>query len=914
MNYHTNQLGSVELFRRALVVGLGAQLIAAPALFAQATSGTAPTEMKKQVVTGSLIPTAETVTAAPVDIITPESIQRSGARTIDEVLRKTPTAIGGGNYGLSQGNGGDGTSAIALRGIPGGTLVLVNGRRTANQDLNAIPFGAVDRIEVLKDGGSSLYGADAVAGVVNIILKKDFNGAEFDASYGNTTSTDAAEQRYSFILGSSTEKTSVLIGGTYYRANSLYSRDRDRSLPDLSDPNNTSGTSNPGRVRTSAGSDPADIIPGGGLVYRGAPGTTGKSLADYTAYNGSTDRFPFPLYTPAIRDSERYSIFGNAEHALFGEHLKFFTDAFYTKSYSYNQLAPTPIVFANQSTLTSPNGIVIPANNPFNPFGIPITTMAYRPVELGPRVDSNDYDIFRFTGGFKGQIGDSSWGWETATLYTTQNGVNLQGNDISRTGLEAAINSTNPATAFNPFGNAANSQAVLDAIRLDHYTFAKDRLFSIDGKVFGELFDLPGGPVQLVVGAEHREETRDYRPDGSLINGDVVGFNSAKPYVGSRDVNGVFYEIKIPILGNDFNFPGGNYFELNHSGRYEDYSDFGTEYTPKIGFLWQPLADKSVALRGSYSESFTAPAFSDLYTPSAESFPELINPVRRDLIKKGVITENDYPVLEQVDTFYTGNPNLKPATAKNLTASIVYTPPALKTVTFGVDWFRLEQSNVAGSVDQFIIDENYRTGGPTDPTALYSNLINYDPATYTYNTLTAPTLNLSKRIVEGFDGSVSYVLATDTAGTFTSTTVFSYFYRFDQENIPGSGIRDRLGDFSQPEAGFGLGSLPRIKGNTSLFWAYRNFEVGPTLNYIGAYLDDVVAGFDREVKAQVTLDFQASYKFTSGWLDKTKLTAGVLNVTDERPPLVEGSFADKYDRDTHDLRGRFWYVQASKKF
>lgn len=901
MNYSTNQPSRVDFYRRVLLVGLGAQLFAVPAL--NAADATAPTEMKKTVITGSLIATAETVTVAPVDIITAEAIERSGTRTIDEIIRKSPSAVGGGNFGISRGNGGDGTAGVSLRGIPGGTLVLINGRRTANQDLNAIPYGAIERVEILKDGGSSLYGADAVAGVVNIILRKDFNGTEVNASYGNTTERDAAEQRYSFITGFGNEKTSVLVGGTYYRANSLYSRDRERSQVDITDANFTSGTSNPGRIQTTL-APVGTALRDTGVVYRGGLGTTGTLPSEYTAFSNKTDRFPFSLFTPAIRDAERYSIFGNAEHSIFSEHLKFFTEGYYTHAYSYNQLAPSPAVFSNLSTATSPTGLVVPATNPFNPFGVGINRLRYRPVELGPRIDSQTFDIFRFVGGFKGQIGETTWNWEAAMLYTVQDGVNLQGNDLSRNGLEAALNSTDPTKAFNPFGNQKNSKAVLDSIRLDHYTFTSSRLFSIDGKVGGEVVDLPGGPAQMVIGGEHREERAKYQPDATLINDNVTAFNAAKPYTGKRDVDGVFYEVKLPVLGNDFSFPGGSYFELNHSGRYESYSDFGTQYTPKVGFLWQPLSDKQLAFRGSYSESFTTPTFGQLYTPNSENYPELLNRYK--------LAAGDPSFNDQIRTFNQGNAKLKPATAKNYTASIVWTPTFIKSATFGLDWFRVEQANIAGSADQFILDENYRTRNDAKP--LFADLIKYDPATLEYISLTSPTLNLSKRIVEGVDVSGAYVLNTDTAGTFTWTTVLSYYYNFQQENVPGTGLRDRLGDFTQPEAGFGLGSLPRLKGNSSLFWSYRNFEFGPTLNYIGAYADDVASGFDREVKAQVTVDLQASYKFTSGWLNDSKMTVGVLNVSDERPPLVSGAFADAYDRDTHDLRGRYVYFQGSKKF
>ncbi len=921
MNTQTKpRLRPVNGFHRALMVGLGINLLTGPTPLAQEPAGPvvdpADGEVRRMnIKTGSLIPTASEVeTPQPILTVTSADLAHYGTGSLERTVAKLSSAMGGGNFGNSRGNGGDGTAAIALRGIDGGTLLLVNGRRMARSDLNAIPTGAVDRIEILKDGGSSTYGADAVAGVVNVILKKDFNGVEISSRYGNTTDKDAGELRWDVILGIANPKTSLLFGASYLHQNGLLSGDRERSRPDISDPNNTSGTSNPGRI-LSTHADPDSALGSSGLVYRGAPGTSSQDLSLYTPYDGSTDRFPYSLYTPAVRPAERWSFFGNGEHAIFGENLKLRVDGFYTKSKSFNQLAPVPIVFNETETPTSPDGIVIPAGNPHNPFGIDIDDAVYRAVELGPRIDSSEYDIVRFVGGFKGQVADSTWHWETAALYGYQDGVNLQGNDISRTALESAVNGTDPRTSFNPFGNAANNRAVVNAIRLDHYTEDEDSLLLLDAMMNGEVYELPGGPIQVGFGGEHREEESIHKPDDTLTSRDVVGFNSDDPFRGSRSINGVFYEVKVPILGQEWALPGAKKLELTHSGRYENYSDFGSTYNPRIAVLYQPI--DSLSVRASVSESFSAPGFDEL-KQNSESYPELINPVRQAGVDAGTFTEEDYPPFEQIRTFYKGNASIKPATAKNYTAGFAWTPPAVKELKIEMDWFRLEQENISSFVDQYIIDENYRTGGPTDPNALYANRIEWDAKTLQYNTLDATALNLSHRVVEGFDLDITYALKTETAGTFTSRTLGSYYYRFEQENIPGEGLRDRLGDFTQPEASFGLGSLPRLKGVTSIFWEYFNFEFGPTLNYVGSYRDslksDPLDTANRRISSWMTLDLQASYRFDRGILRNSHFTVGCLNVTDEAPPLVEGAYADRYDRDTHNILGRFWYVEFSKKF
>src|ERR1043166_3206638 len=467
-------------------IGCGLALAGAGTSAQAQVDTNATTRVKKVVVTGSNIPTAETVPPVPVDIYTAEQIEKTGATTINQLTKPLPSFIGNGNFGESRGNGGNGQATIALRGIGGGTLILLNGRRFANGDLNSIPVAAIDRIEVLKDGGSAIYGADAVAGVVNIILKKDFNGAEFGATYGNTFETDVGQKNFYFVTGVSTEKSSLMVGGSYYDANGLYSVDRARSDPRNPLPTfaNPIGTSNPGRTRSS---DPGAVAAfpelATGTVYTGAPGTTGASTAAYLPYDTTTsaypDRFPFPTYTPAITPNQRYSIFANAAHKLFGDNLEFFAEGMYTRTYNYNQLAPTPGVF-------EAFGVVVPANNPFNVYGVPLNRVRYRFLDLGPRTDENFGDIFRFLAGLRGRVGQTSWNWEAAALWSEDRRIEKEGNDVNSTALQAALNDTNPATSFNVFGNSfgtsANTPAAINAVRQSLFINTRNTLWLIDAK------------------------------------------------------------------------------------------------------------------------------------------------------------------------------------------------------------------------------------------------------------------------------------------------------------------------------------------------------------------------------------------------------------------------------------------------
>jgi len=896
------------------------------AMAQDAASPSEPTKMEKVVVTGSNIPTAETVTASPVDVFNAAEIQKvgAGAQTVPQLLKRLPSTVGSGNFSETRGNGGDGSAQVSLRGIPGGTLVLVNGRRVAPNgfagstvDLNTIPLGAIERIELLKDGASAMYGSDAIAGVVNVILKKDYNGTEVNAYYGNTTEKDMGQQSYSFITGFADDKTSMVIGGSYYKSDALYSVDRARSFPS---PSTVSGTSNPGRIRTTAANDPADIIPNAGLVYAGAPGTTPTGLADFRPYNAATDTFPYAFYTPAVRPSERYSIFGNGERKLFGDNLVFFTETSYTHTWSYNQLAPTPIVFGNY-------GVVIPTTNPYNVLGVPISNLQYRTLELGPRTDVTDADAFRFLAGLKGRVLETSWNWETGFLYSQDVRREKEGGDVNLTALRAGVADTNPATAFNPFGNRANTPAQLAGLGQVLAIDGKSTLLSIDLKAHGEVFNLPAGPIEAALGGEHREERGESIPDGTIQRGDTVGFNSGQTLRGSRDIYALFGETKFPIFSPQNEIPAFHSLEIGIAARFEHYSDYGDEGNPrpKFNIRWQPI-DDSLTIRGSFSQSFRAPTFSDLYTGQQESYPNVRNPFKVASADPAM----QAAAYDQQRTFYYGSVpfaaafpgstlavgGLKPQTSDNYAAGVVYSPKFLKGLTLNADFYQIDRKNVPGGSAQYIIDRNYQTGGATTATAggLYSELLNFDPLTLDYNSISVPTLNLSRQRVKGVDWGVTYEVPTDSFGKFTFIVQADSILTFEQEDIPGSGMKDKLGDFTNDD--FGYGSIPRLKGYFQTLWEYKNLELGVTVNYISSYLDDKLATWpdgtpaNREIAAWDPVDLQASYKFPYD----TKVTIGVINVADDPPPLALGAFADNYDRDLHDLRGRFIYMSLNKKF
>lgn len=925
----------MEIVKNFFFLSLCVTLAAMPLLAQESDDAD---ELEPFVVVGSNIATDIGDPQVKVDIFTESDIADSGAETLSQFIRKQPFAVGSGNSNETRSNGGNGAAGVDLRGLGGGTLVLINGRRPGigGIDLNLVPLAAVERVEIQKDGASALYGSDAIAGVVNIVFKQGFSGTIVDLGYGNTTDTDVGQQSYSFVTGLSDEKTSILIGGSYYSANALYSVDRGRSFPSFTQTsihaypgafevrNDALGGGNfydPTIYQKDADGNPLlndageNIIDGAAGVLvtlkdRVNPSAVKPVPGDYREFKNNrgdgeeTDRFPYAYYTPSKRPSERYNFFGNSESQI-TDSLTFFTEAMYSYSYSYNQFAPSP--FNSNSVGSGGDPLVIPKDNFYNPFDQDISgsyTWFYRSVELGPRTEEVTRDYYRFLGGFKGDIGDSGWSWESAWLYNENRALETLGGELSRSALQEAIADTGEL-AFNPFGHQIQTDAQLGRLGQTLTTNTKMVLQSFDVRLNGSLFDLPAGTVALAAGYEHRYESYESVPDKATQSGDTVGFNSGNPLYGDRDIDSGFAEIFVPIASGS---AGLNELSATVAGRVDQYSDFGSDFNPLLNLKWKPIDDQ-LTIRASYSQSYVAPSFGNLYTVDQQSYPEVWNPALQD--------------FDQVSAIYSGNPNLDPHTADTYTAGFVYQPDFVEGLTVAVTYFRIEQEGVPGGSSQHIIDENYRTSkvnaetGEKDlTTGTYSELVSFDPDSKRYKEVKVPTLNLSKVEADGLDFEVSYVKETDDYGTFVPFLSATYITTFDKETIPGSGMKDYLDRFSTDD--FGFGSIPDLKGYVGLDWSHEKIGVGVTVNYLSSYEDGYLAyGADApgaagvpDIDSFVSLDLRLSYQLPFDVM----ASVGVLNVTDEEPPYSRAAFADNYDRDMHDPRQRFVYFNLKKIF
>lgn len=556
MNYATSQPTRVDLYRRALLVGLGAQLISFPVLQAADAGAAAPTEMKKTVITGSLIPTADTVGVAPVETVSSVDIQKVGGTDILQTLKALSTSFSGnGNIGQSLNNGGFGESYLAIRNLP--TLTLLDGKRvnisafstyvgTYAVDLNTIPVAMIDRIEVLKDGASTLYGSDAIGGVVNIITKKDFNGVEVSGRYGFGIDKGVYnEVRGSAVLGYAKDATRLTVGANYYYSDPIYAGDRGiaslgvnaLAAAGLNAPSYVSGNY-PGRAGSYilAGSPLAVGAPG----YKASvttppvfPGHTftsiddtkdalGNTILGYNSYafsqlgynpyipisstpasaalGGSKTIFnTTALHPVTIQRQDRRNAVANLEQDLFQDHLTFYAQLLYSQTASLAQLAPSPV-----SSLGLYN-LFVPASNPYNPFGVDTGLGAAanfgirtRLIETGNRGFKTDSDALHAVAGLKGDVFEK-YHYDVSVDYSRtqqeqfQNSASSPALNLALTPLSAgsSLSQLKDSTgSYVPLYNifalpGVNSPQTVNAIKAAGFQTGFSDLVAVDGVVRG---------------------------------------------------------------------------------------------------------------------------------------------------------------------------------------------------------------------------------------------------------------------------------------------------------------------------------------------------------------------------------------------------------------------------------------------
>jgi iron complex outermembrane receptor protein len=970
---------------------------------------TAEATAERVIVTGSNIPTAEEVGPNPVDTYRQEDIQKLGVRSSTDLVQRLPAATGSA-LTENNTNGGDGRAEINLRGILAKeTLVLIDGRRVApvgfagsTVDLNTIPFPLIDHIDILKDGASAIYGADAVAGVFNVFFKHKFRGLEVGASYGNANlgaSNDQGEELGYLLAGTGDDKTDIVVYAELYNRAAIYSRDRDIS----SNGDFTRFGGLDARSGNFAGRVGSFVLNPALVAPTNAPGThpftpdaAGFAAAGYvprSSLAGTTQNglflFNFAALTPAIAAVDREYFYGSVIRDICDKWLQFFADFKYARTFWDSGLAPTPFAGPPDSFNTDPGfatgapisatGVSVPTQNAFNPFssgmvtvnGQPfITGVRYRSLEAGLRTDKITTNNYMFTGGLRGTFSDlltndilKTWGYELGFRYNLDDRNEAFGGIVNDNALRNALLSTDPNTAIDLFGRNLNGTGIAgrtnSAVVNQVFVTTNHRGFTSltleDAKLYGDIWNLPAGPLSFAIGGEHRKETANDQPDPLTASGQTIGATNFQPTKGSRDVWAMWGELRIPVTSPAWNFIGAYSLEFDLAERYEFFSDFGDTEKPKFSVRYQPF-DSSLTLRATYNEAFHAPTLSELFTSTAQSFPLVPDPAK---------LTPDVQINETIG----GNPNLKPENAYEWTYGAVWTPKWVKGLTLSADWYHIDLRDVTGLLDPaFIVDTNFRTATAFSPIGAplngqFSNLIQRDPVTGQILNVIGTETNLSRIITEGLDYEAIYQLDSSMFGhgdfgTFTFTINGTYLARYREQFSPGQGRVDLTGQFLGATSG---GGLPQNRVYGSIFYDLGGLDMGATVHYIGQQSDlpgTQTNGGDRKIREYTTLDLIVNYTFNfpqpvaeqqvagyakdggknvkmkdgkdknvapvstaaysecgwRAWLNNTTLTLGMNNVFDQDPPFVAGSFENGYDESTASLQGRFWYVGVKKRF
>ncbi|MEP7071229.1 MAG: TonB-dependent receptor [Verrucomicrobiota bacterium] len=796
-------------------VTTGQQAIGAQNPAGQTAPGLPPAQeatAERVIVTGSNIPTAEEVGPNPVLNINRDLINKSPQRNTEALIKDLPVANANG-VPLSNNNTGftPGASSVSLRGFdPSATLVLVDGRRVAPfpvgqggtftfVDLNTIPRAAIESIEVLKDGASSTYGADAVAGVVNIKLYKQYRGAEATVEYGNTLDKDSGLYDASLLFGVGNETTQITGALNFYHQNSLFSRDRGNShFPPFRSSNAT-----PYNLQLStdaiiaAGGPPP---PGSGPVIFGhAPfgtdGTTPASGYVYTPRRSNT--FNFGDVQGAFPSVERYGGYTSVEHKVFGDHLVLFADMFYENAKAHNELAPaatgsfltkgsTPLAIPPNHPLpggvTPPNtptfdetGLPVGAFNPFNPFEQIISggTRA-RLAEFGNRLEDSEADAFLGTIGIRGdKLFDGSWGYDAGFRFSEIKD-NEQLKTVSGVRFRRILNAADPifdpnsteyigtTIPFNPFGDFRHpipaNQATVDFATILSISQFVSKLATLDLNIYTTaLFKLPAGGVGFAFGAQFRREKVSQTPDDAALKGDLIGGSPLAITDAGRKDYAFYAETRIPIFSPELKVPLFHSLELTAAGRFEAFLNNDTNViVPKVGLRWQPF-DEQLTVRATWGEGFREPSLFELYASPTT----------------GLLPTNFKGTVDPETTVITSsNPNLAPEDDRTFSGGVVYTPKFVPGLTLSVDLWDIERSGVVTSPTAQEVVNRFVTG-----TLLPGESVTLNQGGQSINSITDAFQNAGRQNARGVDLGLQYQLQTQV-GNFTFLTQASYLDSF----------------------------------------------------------------------------------------------------------------------------------------
>lgn len=821
-------------------------------------------QLERVEITGSAIKRVAQEGPAPVEIITRKEIAKTGATTVNELLRSIASMdIFDQGELASNSPAGSGTAQIAMRGLSvDNVLILLNGRRVpvnalydssgagAAFDVNTIPLSIVEKVEVLKDGGSAIYGADAVAGVVNIITKTNFRGIEASAGYGQSSRSDAKEKTASFSAGFgdlSTERWNVSFGLDVFKRDPIYRKDRDLTssvdFRRFGSRDARSGFAPTGNV--------VDPTTGAfvGVPYRTCPPenlNSGICRYDFnqsvlTSYNAA-DRISGLLQanfmvTPNVR--------------LFGELMA-------ARTKDHFEAHPVPDYFLVPA--------IDPAHTPYiDPTSPGNVWIAGRFMQGGPRITDRQGDLLTYAFGVEG----NTWPveWKLNIGRGTSKVKNSDRNYYDLTAWTAATTSG----ALDPT-SSTNDPAFVESLKVTPLRKGESTITYLNTQVSGDVVTLPGGMMRYAVGLSVLRDELSDTPDPLTQAGEVVGSIQQAAVNASRTTKGVFGELSLPILKN---------LEAQAALRYDNYPN-ESKTSPKVGFMWRPLTQ--VGVRGTYAGSFRAPVLKQLYGAQEEGAITITSDRQCQLLGQapGCII-NAFQVNGS-------NPNLKAESAKTLSYGLV---------------FELGQ-NFNASVDFWRVEKKDDITTPTITTALEQGLFELRSGRYYIST---NLLNIAKRINKGVDVDARMRFPGTPLGTITVSDGLTYYYSQRSQDSANDPMLEYINTYA----------LPRWRNRFAVSSEMGPWTVTGVYRTVAGFYDSdqelPVARLERRVGNHEEFDLQGSYTGVKG----LTLKAGVKNVFDRMPPFsaqnaTDNTYTQMGFAELYNVRGRFFYVGLNYSF
>lgn len=864
--------------------------------------------MESYEVTGSRLRQTEVEGPSPVLSFDAQYLNRSGFGTLEEFLRTLPqnfTATATGRLSVPNDENptllvrSAGQSGISLRGLgSNSTLILIDGRRAplsgkANAsttppqsffDVNTIPFGMIERIEVLTDGASAIYGTDAIGGVINIILKKNYNRTEVRARVAGTMHGGGFERGVTLTSGYNSARMKGTLVLDLFEREALQAKQRwfssDGDLRPRGGDDQRSAIGYPLTVFALPGQTLhglTDPVTGGPVTQAVAPsGTDGRNLtvADFQAGAGQRTYYNQADLYSLIPPTSRQGLSGTGEYRLF-EHLSVFGEAAYTRSRT--------VTLGNPLTSYNPNGsaalVRIPASNPFNPFGQDLG-VAISHEELGPRHVITDTNSWRGLIGLRAEL-PRGWTAEGSFMYFGQKLFTSQPSLIANAAINALLAQTDPSKALNLFGDfysegGTNGPGIYDSIVSTNIIRADSGIYTADAFARGNVWTLPGGDIQVAVGATWE------RQDRLRVTTAPSVLEPARSQE-TRDSRAVYVEAMIPIIGKKNAHPRLllDSLDFQLAARNESIEDAGSTTDPKYAVRWQPF--RALLLRASYGTGYRAPALSELERPDQDANQTLTDRLRN----------NERYVVHVISGSF---PNLEPETSKTWNYGFVVNVPKVRGLSIGADFYWKEQKNLTASLgaqtmldNESLFTERIIRGAPgaSDAAAGLPGRITDVDARFS---------NFGRVLVQGYDFNVNWQHATDSLGRFTFRVVGTCARSYKVAFNPGDPLTERRGQFGFPQ---------KWNGNASVFWDRGRYGASIFCYYQGPA---VSTGFSRPIASFTTVDVGG----TMDWSEKIRLQGGIGNIFDRAPPFSNSTFG--YDPGFHSPKQRTYNASVTYRF